>query len=142
MPGGAVAAAALECPRRLIQKLCLPGVNLVRVHLIALRRSATVACYRSASSAIFAFSAASIFRFVLCVILRSVGCDRTTQNSISQPVRFSGSTSVGGGAMTNAMLDPKQEGDSYRRVEVIMGQRWRPRWTGEEKARIVVESLK
>lgn len=37
--------------------------------------------------------------------------------------------------MANAMLDARQEGDSYRRVEVITGER--RRWTGEEKARIV-----
>ena len=38
--------------------------------------------------------------------------------------------------MANAMLDARQEGDSYRRVEVITGERRRRRWTGEEKARI------
>ena len=43
--------------------------------------------------------------------------------------------------MANAMLDARQEGDSYRRVEVITGQRRRRRWTGEEKARIVAESF-
>jgi transposase len=47
----------------------------------------------------------------------------------------------GGAAMANAMLDARQEGDSYRRVEVITGQRRRRRWTGEEKARIVAESF-
>jgi hypothetical protein len=89
-----LAIAALECPCRLIQQLLLPGINLVRMNLIALARSATVACSRSASSAIFALSAPSIFRLVLCVILRSVCCDGTAQNPISQPVRNSGSTSV------------------------------------------------
>nr|WP_283812033.1 transposase [Bradyrhizobium sp. cir1] len=39
------------------------------------------------------------------------------------------------------MLDARQEGDSYRRVEVITGERRRRRWTGEEKARIVAESF-
>nr|WP_283810748.1 transposase [Bradyrhizobium ivorense] len=39
------------------------------------------------------------------------------------------------------MLDARQEGDSYRRVEVITGERRRRRWTDEEKARIVAESL-
>jgi Transposase len=49
---------------------------------------------------------------------------------------------IGGGAtMANAMLDARQEGDSYRRIEVITGQRRRRRWTGEEKARIVAESF-
>ena len=43
--------------------------------------------------------------------------------------------------MADAMLDARQEGDSYRRVEVITGQRRRRRWTGEEKARIVAESF-
>jgi transposase len=43
--------------------------------------------------------------------------------------------------MTNAMLDARQEGDSYRRIEVITGQSRRRRWTAEEKARIVAESL-
>ena len=43
--------------------------------------------------------------------------------------------------MANAMLDARQEGDSYRRVEVITGERRRRRWTGDEKARIVAESL-
>src|SRR6516165_3797999 len=47
----------------------------------------------------------------------------------------------GGAAMANAMLDARQEGDSYRRVEVITGERRRRRWTGEEKSRIVAESL-
>src|SRR5664279_1473742 len=43
--------------------------------------------------------------------------------------------------MSNAMLDVRQEGDSYRRIEVITGQRRRRRWTAQEKARIVVESF-
>src|SRR5271154_1789943 len=43
--------------------------------------------------------------------------------------------------MTDAMHDARQEGGSYRRVEVITGERRRRRWTGEEKARIVAESL-
>jgi transposase len=43
--------------------------------------------------------------------------------------------------MANAMLDARQEGCSYRRVEVITGERRRRRWTGEEKARIVAESF-
>ncbi len=50
---------------------------------------------RYALSAIFAFSAASIFRLDLCVTLRSACCDGTAQNPISQPVRFSGTTSAG-----------------------------------------------
>jgi transposase len=43
--------------------------------------------------------------------------------------------------MANAMLDARQEGDSYRRIEVITGQSRRGRWTVEEKARIVAESI-
>jgi transposase len=43
--------------------------------------------------------------------------------------------------MSDAMLDARQEGDSYRRIEVITGQRRRRRWTSEEKARIVAESF-
>ena len=44
-------------------------------------------------------------------------------------------------AMHEAMLDARHEGGSYRRVEVIMGQRRRRHWTAEEKARIVAESF-
>src|ERR1700739_1301912 len=44
-------------------------------------------------------------------------------------------------AMHEAMLDAKHEGGSYRRIEVITGQRRRRQWTAEEKARIVAESL-
>jgi transposase len=43
--------------------------------------------------------------------------------------------------MANAMLDGRQEGDGYRRIEVITGQSRRRRWTSEEKARIVAESF-
>jgi len=43
--------------------------------------------------------------------------------------------------MADAMLDARQEGDSYRRIEVITGQRRRRRWTAREKARIVAESF-
>jgi transposase len=48
---------------------------------------------------------------------------------------------VGGEAMSDAMLDARQEGDSYRRIEVITGKRRRRQWTAEEKARIVAESF-
>ena len=44
-------------------------------------------------------------------------------------------------AMHEAMLDARQEGGSYRRIEVITGQRRRRHWTAEEKARIVAESF-
>jgi transposase len=43
--------------------------------------------------------------------------------------------------MADAMLDARHEGDSYRRIEVITGERRRRRWTAEEKVRIVAESL-
>jgi transposase len=43
--------------------------------------------------------------------------------------------------MANAMLDARQDGDSYRRIEVITGQSRRRRWTTDEKARIVAESF-
>src|SRR5258708_38856994 len=43
--------------------------------------------------------------------------------------------------MANAMLDARQEDGSYRRIEVITGQRRRRRWTAQEKARIVAESF-
>ncbi|HEY2538336.1 MAG TPA: transposase, partial [Stellaceae bacterium] len=33
------------------------------------------------------------------------------------------------------------EGDSYRRIEVITGQRRRRQWTAEERGRIVAESF-
>ena len=42
-------------------------------------------------------------------------------------------------AMHEAMLDARHEGGSYRRIEVITGQRRRRQWTAEEKARIVAE---
>src|ERR1700739_440664 len=44
-------------------------------------------------------------------------------------------------AMHEAMLDARHEGGSYRRIEVITGQRRRRQWTAEEKARIVAESF-
>jgi transposase len=44
-------------------------------------------------------------------------------------------------AMYEAMLDARQEGGSYRRIEVITGQRRRRHWKAEEKARIVAESF-
>jgi transposase len=48
---------------------------------------------------------------------------------------------VGSESMAGAMLDARQEGGSYRRIELITGERRRRRWTAEEKARIVAESL-
>ncbi|WP_370691902.1 IS66-like element accessory protein TnpA [Bradyrhizobium xenonodulans] len=43
--------------------------------------------------------------------------------------------------MADAMLDARQEGGSYRRIELITGERRRRRRTAEEKARIVAESF-
>jgi transposase len=40
--------------------------------------------------------------------------------------------------MANATLDARQDAGTYRRVESITGRR---RWTAEEKARIVAESV-
>src|SRR5260370_42042885 len=44
--------------------------------------------------------------------------------------------------MANAMHDARQEGGSYRRIELITGERRRRQWTAEEKARIVAEGFK
>src|ERR1700688_4706255 len=43
--------------------------------------------------------------------------------------------------MANAMHDARQESGSYRRIELITGERRRRQWTAEEKARIVAESF-
>ena len=43
--------------------------------------------------------------------------------------------------MVTSMLDARNEGGTYQRVEVITGRQRRRRWTVEEKARIVAESL-
>jgi transposase len=43
--------------------------------------------------------------------------------------------------MADAMHDARQEGGSYRRIELITGEGRRRRWTTEEKARIVAESF-
>jgi transposase len=43
--------------------------------------------------------------------------------------------------MADVMPDARQDGGSYRRIEVITGQRQRRRWTAQEKARIVAESF-
>ena len=43
--------------------------------------------------------------------------------------------------MADVMLDARQQGGSYRRIEVITGLRQRRRWTAQEKARIVAESF-
>ena len=43
--------------------------------------------------------------------------------------------------MLDARNEARNEGDSYRRVEVITGRQRRRRWTAAEKTRIVAESL-
>jgi transposase len=43
--------------------------------------------------------------------------------------------------MADAMPDARQEGGSYRRIELITGERRRRQWTAEVKARIVAESF-
>jgi len=43
--------------------------------------------------------------------------------------------------MADAMLEARTEGRTYRRVEVITGQRRRQNWPAQEKARILMESL-
>ena len=44
-------------------------------------------------------------------------------------------------SMFDARNDARTEGSTYQRVEVITGRQRRRRWTAEEKARIVAESL-
>ena len=44
-------------------------------------------------------------------------------------------------SMHDARNDARNEGGTYQRVEVITGRQRRRRWTAEEKARIVAESL-
>jgi len=43
--------------------------------------------------------------------------------------------------MFDARNDARTEGGTYQRIEVITGRQRRRRWTAEEKARIVAESL-
>jgi transposase len=42
---------------------------------------------------------------------------------------------------SESVADARQEGGSYRRIELITGERRRRQWTAEEKARIVAESF-
>ena len=44
-------------------------------------------------------------------------------------------------SMLDTRNDARNEGSTYQRVEVITGRQRRRRWTTEEKARIVAESL-
>jgi transposase len=43
--------------------------------------------------------------------------------------------------MANAMVEPRHDARTYRRVEIITGRRRRQTWTSDEKARIVAESF-
>jgi transposase len=45
------------------------------------------------------------------------------------------------GSILDARNEVRNEGDSYRRVEVITGRQRRRRWTAGEKTQIVAESL-
>src|SRR5512133_3125395 len=92
---------SIKRPRRVLQQPLLPGINLVRVNLVARRQLS--ACSRSASKAIFAFSAASIFRLGFFII-RSVYHDRAGRSPIKPPVPKSGSTSVQQFAGTLALV--------------------------------------
>jgi transposase len=46
-----------------------------------------------------------------------------------------------GNVNDRAMHQDRHEGNEYRRIELITGARRRRRWTAEEKAALVVESL-
>jgi transposase len=46
------------------------------------------------------------------------------------------------GATDNAMHQSRHEADGYRRIEVITGAARRRRWTAEEKAAMIAESLR
>ena len=70
----------VERSGRVLLQLLLPGVDLVRMHLIPLRQIGYSRRSRIASSAIFAFSAASILRLVFFIV-RSVYHDRTAPAS-------------------------------------------------------------
>ena len=43
--------------------------------------------------------------------------------------------------MADVMLEARNEGRPYRRLEMITGHRRRQNWPAQEKARIVMESL-
>jgi transposase len=47
-----------------------------------------------------------------------------------------------GSASDRAMHQYRHEGDAYRRIELITGERRRRRWSVEEKAALVAESLR
>jgi hypothetical protein len=97
----------IERPRRMVQELLLPGVDLVRMNLMALRQIAYRRLVPSASSAIFAFSTASIFRLVF-VICRSV---------LSHPEQTSSNYATGPKIRGHFILFPVHPADS-RDVEV------------------------
>src|SRR5208337_3646870 len=69
------ARAAREQARDVVQNLLLPGIDLVRMHAVPLRKLGNRRFLASASSAILALNAASNFLRDF-VISRSIGCDR------------------------------------------------------------------
>src|SRR5262249_41451822 len=70
----------------------LPGVNLVRMHLIALRQIGYCRLLPQRLQRNLRLQC-RVDRLVFCVIPRSVCCDGTARNPISQLVRNPGSTS-------------------------------------------------
>ena len=79
-------------PKRLILKLLLPRINLVHMHLVALRPDPSpLILLADASKAIFAFSAASIFRLIFFMI-RSVYQNGTASAPLKPLVQNPGST--------------------------------------------------
>jgi transposase len=61
-------------------------------------------------------------------------------SDIGVPSLLSGDCSVAT-SMLDARNEARNEGDNYRRVEVITGRQRRRRWTAAEKTQIVAESL-
>src|SRR5512132_1612535 len=84
---------SIKRPRRVLQQPLLPGINLVRVNLVARRQLSHRRLLPQRLKAIFAFSAASIFRLGFFLI-RSVYHDRAGRSPIKPPVPKSGSTST------------------------------------------------
>jgi hypothetical protein len=69
---GVPPGAGVEGPRRVFQKLLLPGVKLVRMDVVALRQVRDRRLFAHRLQAIFAFKPASILRLVFFVMGRSV----------------------------------------------------------------------
>jgi hypothetical protein len=73
----------IKRPRRMVQQLLLPGVNLVGMNLMALRQVGYRRLFAQRLQRDFAFSAASIFRLAF-VIFRSV-LSHSEQTSSNYP---------------------------------------------------------